>query len=299
MMLRVSALTFRIHRAELVLSAAIVSLVAGAIAVVIFRLTNASSPDAFDSIRADEASWLLGAGAAIFPVIVGLIMGVPIVGRELEMRTTALAWSLSPDRKRWLAHRLLPMLVLLLVGLGTVAILELLLLHATSPGALYPRIDHLGAQGISFVARGVMAFGIATLAGALLARTLPAFLVAAFLALALALVGSTALTAVLAQQMAVWRETGDTDRPLLRLREMYLTSDDRWLNWEEVMTWYEEQPPGTDWERWEAEHITRMELIVPLERYGDFERAETAAGLLIGSFGLLLTFPVVARRRPG
>jgi hypothetical protein len=42
-----------------------------------------------------------------------------------------------------------------------------------------------------------------------------------------------------------------------------------------------------------------MVKIVPQSARGDIERADTAAGLAVGFPAILLTFPVVARRRPG
>lgn len=315
-MLSVARLTYRIHRAELLVALALVLAAAGAIIVVTSRLISvgpseclleSNDPacqtvlDAFYRIRYDEASWLLGAGAGLFPVVIGLILGVPIVGRELEARTASLAWSLAASRVRWLLHRVLPMAGLLLACLTLIALLEVLLLRASSPGAFVPRMDHLGSQGPTFIARGVMAFGLATLAGAVLGRTLPAFLLSALLAMTLALVGSTALAASLAQPWAVWRvEDSENHVPaLLSLRELYRTDEGQMITWSEVMSWFDGQPAGTDWEEWEAAHIAPMELVVPLERFSDFEAAETAAALAIGGTGLLLSFAVVTRRRPG
>lgn len=316
MMLSIVRLTFRIHRSELLVAIGLVVAVAVALVVVTTRLINigpsecllqSNDPtcqtvlDAFYRIRYDEASWLLGVGAGLFPVLIGLILGVPIVGRELEMRTAPLAWAMAASRVRWLVQRLLPMLGVLLACLTIIAILEVLLHRASSPGIVVPGMDDLGSQGPTFVARGVIGFGLATLAGALFGRTLPAFLLSALLALSLALVGSTALAAVLAQGFAIWREA-DVEPfvpSLLTLRELYLTDEGQMITWSEVMSWFEGQPAGTEWDQWEATHITRMELVVPLERFSDFERGETAAGLAVGLAGLVLTFPVVARRRPG
>ncbi|MFV2065087.1 MAG: hypothetical protein ACC726_16475, partial [Chloroflexota bacterium] len=55
-------------------------------------------------------------GLSLLAPVVGLILGVPIVAREIELRTTELAWSLALRRSRWLLSRLLPMVVLALVG---------------------------------------------------------------------------------------------------------------------------------------------------------------------------------------
>ena len=57
---------------------------------------------------ADEASFIASPVAVALPFVVGILLGVPIVGRELELRTAALAWSLSGDRRRWLLSRVVP-----------------------------------------------------------------------------------------------------------------------------------------------------------------------------------------------
>jgi hypothetical protein len=312
---RSARLTLRIHRAEVLAAVALVLSVVLAIIIVTARLISvgpsecllrSNDPscqtvlDAFYRIRYDEASWLLGVGAGLFPVVIGLILGVPIVGRELEMRTAHLAWSLSASRVRWLLQRLLPMFGVLLACLSVVAMLEVLLLWTSSPGTFIPRMDQLGSQGPTFVGRGIMAFGLATLAGALLGRTLPAFLLSAMVAISLALAGSTALAAGLAHEWAIWREEDAEQHvpELLSLRELYRTDGGQMITWSEVLAWYEGQPAGTEWEQWEATHVTRMELIVPLERFGDFERAETLAAVAVGLAGLLATFSVVTQRRP-
>jgi hypothetical protein len=44
----------------------------------------------------------------ILPFGVGLLAGVPIVARELEMRTAQTAWSLNGSRLRWLIRQVAP-----------------------------------------------------------------------------------------------------------------------------------------------------------------------------------------------
>ncbi len=319
-MLSVARLTYRIHRGEVLVFLALVLATTVAIVVVTSRLITvgpseclleSSDPscrsvlDAFNRIRADEASWLMGAGAGLLPVLLGLILGVPLVGRELEVRTAPLAWSLAASRVRWFLQRLLPMGALLLASLILIALLGVLLTRESNPGAYVPRMNHLGSQGLTFIARGLMAFGLAVLAGAVLGRTLPAFLLSALLAMTLALVGSTALAASLAQSWAVWQVdsgypgySGDPVPSLLHLREQYRIDEGSPMSESQLYAWFDAQLLDTDWDTWEEQHVTRMELVVPLERFSDFEAAETAAALTIGGTGLLLSFAVVSRRRP-
>ena len=111
------------------------------------------------------------------PFFVGLLGGVPIVSRELELGTAQTAWSLWPSRIRWLARKLLPVVVLL--GATIVfAAMAAALLESTQPGV---DVLHSTAQGPIVVARALAAFGLGVLAGSLFGRSLSAFLIAAVL----------------------------------------------------------------------------------------------------------------------
>jgi hypothetical protein len=39
--------------------------------------------------------------AAFFPALAGLLLGGPVIARELDRGTARLAWSLGPSRLRW------------------------------------------------------------------------------------------------------------------------------------------------------------------------------------------------------
>ena len=311
-MLRSLVITIRIHRSEIAIVGVALLLVATAIVLVTLRLlaTGATECFAHDDaacpavlenfyrVRDGEASYLRGTGASLIPVLAGLVLGVPLIGREIELRTASLAWSLSANRSRWLRQRVMPMLTLLVLALAVVGSLAVLLGDIASPDR--PRaVDSIGAEGISFVARGVMSFGIATVVGAVMGRTLPAFLLAAALALVVALPVSTALTAVLANAQASWRDVlPDAEPPLIQLREAYRVGDGDLMTFDQVLTWFEGQPPGPDWERGERDHVPRVELVVDQSRYPVLEWSQTLGLGLIGIVALATTGPIVRRRRP-
>jgi hypothetical protein len=128
----------------------------------------------WQSIDNNEASVVFGVMVFV-PFIVGLIAGVPIVARELEMGTAQTAWFLWPSRTGWLGRKLLPVLALLAIAIGFAA-LSGAVLEGTQPGV---DVLHSTSQGPIIVARALAAFGVGLLAGALFGRSLPAFLVAA------------------------------------------------------------------------------------------------------------------------
>jgi hypothetical protein len=116
--------------------------------------------------------------AALLPVFGALVVGVAIVGRELERGTTTLAWPLARSRTRWLGTRWLivaaaVLAAALIVGLAADAMHEAS--RTTHAGATFDLVD---LRGWIIAVRAVMAFTLAVLVGALLGRTLPGLLVA-------------------------------------------------------------------------------------------------------------------------
>ena len=124
----------------------------------------------------------------IAPAIIGIFWGAPLIARELETRTFALAWTQSITRTRWLAVKLA------LTGLAAMAVTEALsLMYAwwTEPVA---RAINFGAStsvfsggrfsSLIFASRGItplgyaaFAFALGAAAGVLFRRALPAMAV--------------------------------------------------------------------------------------------------------------------------
>jgi len=125
---------------------------------------------------------------ALAPAVIGLFWGAPLVARELETGTSALAWSQSVTRTRWLAVKLT------VGGLAAMAVTEGLSLLQAWWAAPISRAVGLGGSGTSlamnqfsplvFVTHGItplgyaaFAFTLGVTAGALIQRTVPAMAV--------------------------------------------------------------------------------------------------------------------------
>jgi ABC-type transport system involved in multi-copper enzyme maturation permease subunit len=116
-------------------------------------------------------------GALLFgvPALIGLFWGAPLVAREFEEGTHRLVWNQSVTRTRWLAVKLALIGVTALVVTG---LFSLLLTWSTS------RFDQVaddrfaaltfGARGLAPIGYAVFAFVLATVAGLILRRTIPA-----------------------------------------------------------------------------------------------------------------------------
>jgi hypothetical protein len=205
-MLTSARLTLKLHRFEVAAASLAAILLGLASLIVVYRLNAVHvPPGCFDA-------WLSGGGAAgagdcgppvqlfgeinegeagkifaafaILPFAVGLLGGVPLVGDELEARTAQTAWSLNASRLRWLGRQLAPVLVVLGITV-TFAALAANLLEATREPWYHHASDDLTLHGLLVVVRAFAALSLGLLIGALVGRTLPAFILGAVLSLAL------------------------------------------------------------------------------------------------------------------
>jgi hypothetical protein len=122
------------------------------------------------------------------PAVIGLFWGAPLIARELETGTSALAWNQSVTRTRWLAVKLA------VGGLAAMAVTEGLSLMQAWWAAPIGRAVGLGGGGTNlamgqfsspvFATHGItplgyaaFAFTLGVTAGALIRRTVPAMAV--------------------------------------------------------------------------------------------------------------------------
>ncbi len=137
--------------------------------------------------------YVLGIGIILVaPAIIGIFWGAPLIARELEARTFAVAWTQSITRARW------ALVKLVLGGLVAMAVAEALALmlawwadpisKAIGLGGPYPfgsvfDQSRLGpflfaTSGVTPVGYAAFGFALGTAAGVLIRRTLPAMAIA-------------------------------------------------------------------------------------------------------------------------
>ncbi|GIJ46167.1 transporter [Virgisporangium aliadipatigenens] len=124
------------------------------------------------------------AGFYLVPVVIGAFLGAPLLARELEDGTWQLAWTQAVPRMRWLAAKLAALagVTVALTGMFTAVLTWFRQPFDAWEGRF--QYDAFDVEGLVPVAYALFAFGVATAAGAILRRSLPAFGVAfgAFLA---------------------------------------------------------------------------------------------------------------------
>jgi hypothetical protein len=332
-MLRSTILTFRMHRFEVALTAGLMAMTAISAIIVHGHVAAANPPnecwiqnwdftgeatrgtaecrrlvEAFWPVQ-EEARFLASPIAVTLPFVVGLLLSIPIVGRELELRTATLAWSLTGSRSRWLLARFLPVFALALLGLVIVGWLVAEMQRAAhpwnyrGPGRI-PDLTELGSEGPTLVGRGIMALGMGLLAGAVAGRTLPAAAGAGILSFALLFGGAPVLQDAVAQRVAVWVEGDESGGlPTLRtFRSGFRERDGTFRTEDDVWSRIDPRCVGCTYEEYELEwipaNLVPVELAAPVESYPVFETVELAVSSGIGLACMLLTVPVVMRRRP-
>ena len=112
----------------------------------------------------------------LVPFISGLVLGVPIVSREVEHRTALIAWPLSGSRLRWLAWRSIPVLAIGLVLVAVTAIAADEMWRAYFPTSDIGFAEY-ESRGIPLIMRGALMLVVGTAVGALIGRLLPSLLV--------------------------------------------------------------------------------------------------------------------------
>lgn len=307
-------LAWRMHRWELgavAVAAVVLSAIALSIAADLDRLAAAcrAATELFPpcgSLRdaglvyhteSQMMMYLVRDGMGVLPFAAGVVLGAPLIARELEHGTALLSWPLARSRARWLWIRFLP---LVLLGLGLMAIPAMA--GEVLERALHPVIDAgasfeaYGMRGPLLALRFLPAVAAAALVGALLGRQLPAVLVASVVAAAMAF--GLGLTPPLWLQP---EEQPEVFQPIDTVGDLfayvrYRDTDGTWISEEEAFA----RMSGDGVREPDPSQLpTQVLFAIPGERYPEVVLRESAA-LLAGGLalsGLLLL--TVRRRRPG
>ena len=231
------------------------------------------------------------------PFIGAVLLGVPIVARELERGTGRLAWSLAPSRPRWFLARVVP-IALAVIALALVAGLALdRLMAALEPWTDEARsFDGFGSRGVVLAARVAFVFAIAVASGAVVGRSLPAILVAIVVA-AIAISGGSWVHArwIASEAVLIVDETGVGIPGALFVDQRLRDPAGRILTWDEAYA----QMPADSTEPWPPADWTPLDLVVPGERAPFMAAREVAALTAASVVFLLIAGVAVTHHRPG
>jgi hypothetical protein len=252
----------------------------------------------FSRISEDSGGKVL-ALMAILPFAAGLLGGVTLVGRELETRTAQTAWALSPSRRRWFGRQLWPVVLAVGAALAFAAVAATALVTTRLPwtGSAF---QDMQLHGPIVVARALGTLGVGLLVGAVLGRTLPAFLIAIVVSIGLVTAMFFVREGWLNSQPL---ELGPTNGGY---SEMAWVVGGGWVGPDGTFSTWDQPPPieppadVVDYDAWLAEQGYRqVTLGVTTARAMGWLPLEIAAWTVGGLMLILATVLVVDRRRPG
>lgn len=308
MTVRSTFLTFKIQRFEttVVVGAAILSVLVSAAVIALFTsggYARCATDEVLNSTSFCQASigdWLNRIArlstsiVPVFPVVAGLLLGGPIVARELESGTARLAWSLSPSRLRWFGQRVLPILAMALLAALAVGLTADALTHLLRPSVdLDASFVGFRSRGLLVAVQGLLVASIALAMGAILGRTVPTIVLGLVLVFAIGAAVDKVQRGVLTNEAVLGDDSGYSDDNLYidsRLR----MPDGAIVTWDELSALYPQYANGWD----ETSRIQNVTLYIPGSRYHDVERREAFA---LGGLALLfvgIAAVAVVRRRP-
>lgn len=308
MSLRTALLTFRIQRFEttVVVGATILSVLVSAAVVGWFtaggygRCITDESLALTSLCQAGVGPWLfriarLSFGIVpVFPVVAGLLVGGPIVARELETGTARLAWSLGPSRLRWFLHRAVPALLMVVLAAVAIGLTADALMHVNEPGTnLDQSFVGFRSRGLLIPVEALLVASIALAIGSILGRAIPT------LVLTLVLVGGISIAVDKVEREVLTNEALVSSNFEFTNDNLYLDSrfqlpDGQIVTYQELAALH----PEINQDGFDPELYRNVELYIPGTRYHEVELREAIALAAIASVFLVLGAVTVIRRRP-
>ena len=232
----------------------------------------------------------------VVPFAVGILLGAPLISREIEKRTAPMAWSLSLSRVRWLALRALPLLISIAVVLLMLGQASEALIRATQTGDI--GFGHFAMHGPLVAVRGIAVFIIGVVVGLVIGRMLPAILVTGLVVIAL-FVGLELVRSELMRAEAVWLDAAENEfLSGVKIYDSAFTDDasGEHVTFDEAYERFPEEfgpqgsgmPPG----------LSQVYLATPPEGYPVFVAREIGASALVSALAAGAALLIVRSRRP-
>jgi len=266
----------------------------------------------YDSTE-DLASNLLNLAWAA-PFGMGVILGAPVVAREIDGGTAQLAWSLSRSRVGWLLRRIAFIAVFGLALLAVLAVASELLAAAILPDrTLGEDFTWFGRRGLPVVARGVGAIMVGVLVGAIVGRVLPSVLASAvviglvFAGLSLAHDQWNRAEATVQPRYLESVEPPEIEMTALGVAYGIETADGEFMSYGEAFDrGLDDNFRGEDGKVYQSEADLAAGrsmghdawLMIPGERYPELVLRDSVVAVIVGLAALAASAVVVTRRRP-
>lgn len=245
-----------------------------------------------------HAVYLTQTGMGLATYGIPLVLGAPILTREIEQKTAMIAWPLAGSRLRWLAWRVMPVLLVTLVLVGVMAYAADQLARAYYPNSEIGFAHH-EVRGIPMVARSALMLVAGMAVGALIGRLLPSLLIGIGL--------SVAVSALLTAGLPLWASSAELTGPEtelygpgpLRTGAAYRLADGRLISAQEgeILTQQLYEESGGE-EPDPAVLPQQVMYGIAADRYPEVVLRES--GVLLGATVLVSAglIAIVRRRRP-
>jgi hypothetical protein len=228
----------------------------------------------------------------VFPFLAGLLLGTPVIARELDRGTARLAWSLGPSRMRWFVQRATLMLVITVAACFAIGFVAERIVGLFAPDVdLANSFTAFHQRGVLVATSGFLIASVAIGVGAVVGRTMPTLI------LALVLSGASVLAIAEVDHKLLVNEAvplGEGSPDDLQLDSRFQLPDGRLVTWDELMVI---DPQAMQSE--EGIQYPWVALGIPKTRYREIETREGLIEVVVGILFLGLGAFVVGRRRPG
>lgn len=308
-MLTATRLTYRINRfevqailvatiASVVVSAVVLSWIRGSGYAACLQSTDGSFTVACLELE-DVGRWatrivsLSLQLAAFFPFLAGLLLGAPLIARELDKGTARLAWSLGPSRGRWYLQRVLPVLVVVsLTGMIIGVVAEQLTAQLSPDVDLANSFIGFHGRGVLLATSALLLASVAVAVGSVVGRQIPTILLALMLGGATLLAVSEIDKRVLIGEAV--RLTGENyyTHDLVMDDGRFELPDGRLVTYDELVA----IDPTIMEREFNYPYVT---FGIPRERYREIETREALVQVTLSLAFLGAGAVVVGRRRPG
>jgi hypothetical protein len=253
----------------------------------------------FGAISGGEADRVFLALAA-FPVLAGMLLGVPVVSREIENGTAILPWTLSGRRVWWLGHRTIELAIVAVVILVPLAVMADALEAARNP-LVDPSRSFLddSVRGPVVVARGLAGLAVGALLGLVTGRQLPAVILGLVASLVIVLGGLSGVGAW-SENAARYVAPESAHLGDLSIRAALRGHDGKIVSFNDVLALQPALPglpPGTVDDKWIEENFNEVLLVVPGDRYGESVLVQSGLLLSAALVASLASLALVDRRR--
>jgi hypothetical protein len=245
-----------------------------------------------------EPVYLTQVGMGLATYGIPLVLGVPILTREVEQTTAMIAWPLSGSRLKWLVWRAAPVLIVGGVLIGVMAFAADQLAQAYFPHS-HIGFDSHGVRGISLVTRATLMLAAAVLVGAVIGRLLPGLLIGIGLSLAVSASLGAALPHWVSSTELTGAETEIYGPGPLRTGAQYRLADGRLISAQDGEILVQELYEQNGGEEPDPALLPQQVMYgIAAERYGEVLIRESAAILEVTVLAGALAVVVVQRRRP-